>query len=195
MNQDYVIFDLETTGLSPHQHTIIQIAAVRIVGGSICHSDAFFSYVDPGCAIPAFISSYTGISNQDVQGAPRLGQVLQEFSHYVGDASLIAHNGHRFDMKFLQASCAKYALPTRQIKYHDSIAMSRLIWGKCFNGHGLDAVLERLQISAVGSQRHDARGDVALLARAVEQMWKMLQARSVHTALTVYQGVLPALSG
>jgi DNA polymerase-3 subunit epsilon len=171
MNQDFVIFDLETTGLSPAQHDIIQIAGVRVVAGKIRESDSFFSYVNPGGPIPAFISSYTGITNADVRGAP----------------------GHRFDMKFLKESCARHGLPTRKINYQDSIYLSRLIWGKCFGGHGLDAVLARLKISAVGSQRHDARGDVDLLARAVEKMWGMLPGPSAHAALTVYEGVLPAL--
>ncbi|MDB6019644.1 MAG: DNA-directed polymerase [Pedosphaera sp.] len=193
MNQDFVIFDLETTGLSPAQHDIIQIAGVRVVAGKIRESDLFFSYVNPGGPIPAFISSYTGITNADVRGAPGLGQVLQDFSRYVGAATLIAHNGHRFDMKFLKESCARHGLPTRKINYQDSIYLSRLVWGKCFGGHGLDAVLARLKISAVGSQRHDARGDVDLLARAVEKMWGMLPGPSAHAALTVYEGVLPAL--
>jgi DNA polymerase-3 subunit epsilon len=193
MSLDYVIFDLETTGLSPEQDDIIQIAAVRLSAGSAPRSEPFFSYVNPGRSISAFITSYTGITNADVRHAPPAGKVLEEFSRYAGDATLIAHNGHRFDMKFLRECCARNSLPTRSVGYHDSVYLSRLVWGKRPDGHGLDAVLSRLRISSHGAQRHDARGDVTLLAEAVEKMWSLLRARAEQPILALYQGVLPAL--
>ncbi|EEF60481.1 3'-5' exonuclease [Pedosphaera parvula] len=194
MHQDYVIFDLETTGLSSYQDEIIQIAAVRMSNGVVCSSDSFFSYVNPGRSISSFITSYTGITNQDVGDAPRVGTVLKDFSRYAGKATLIAHNGHRFDMKFLHAGCSRNALPTRAVNYHDSIYLSRLVWGKCPGGHGLDSVLNRLQISNHGVRRHDARGDVELLAEAVEKMWHLLRERAELKPLALHQGVLPCLS-
>jgi DNA polymerase-3 subunit epsilon len=191
MVNDYVIFDLETTGLSPERDEIIQIAALRLSADTTEKPDAFLSYVNPGRSIPPFIAGYTGVTDAHVRHAPTVGKVLEAFSRYAGDATLIAHNGHRFDMKFLREACTRNSLPTRSVGYHDSIYLSRLVWGKLPERHGLDAVLSRLGISSHGARRHDARGDVTLLAEAVARMWSMLRSRAEQPVLTLYRGVLP----
>jgi len=192
---ELVIFDLETTGLSPHADDIIQIAAVRMVKGLICPADTFFSYVDPGRRIPPFITQYTGITNWDVQGAPDVGSVLRSFSEYVGNATLVAHNGHRFDMPFLAASCHKKSLSVRAVPYHDSLALSWQFWGRRGFRHGLDQVLSRLNIVEANVRRHDARGDVILLAKAVEKLWEQILATQGPPQIKLYHGSLPMLAG
>ena len=71
--ETFVIYDLETTGLSPDYEEIIQIAAVRFHAGCLCPEDNFFSFARPRGRISSFIEHYTGISNRDVQGASRPG--------------------------------------------------------------------------------------------------------------------------
>jgi DNA polymerase III subunit epsilon len=193
MARDWVIFDLETTGLSPQQDEIIQIAAMRMIEGQMQPEDRFFSYVNPGIPIPRWIREYTGVSESDVCSAPNSGVVLQEFSRYVGQSTLIAHNGHRFDMRFLAASCARHHLATRPVPYYDSIRLSWILWGQRSCGHGLDAVLQRLNITEHGLRRHDARGDVTLLARAVERMWLQIYSWGHRQNPPLFQGVLPAV--
>jgi DNA polymerase-3 subunit epsilon len=146
---DLVIFDLETTGLSPTANDIIQIAAVRVKSGAILHTEAFSTFVNPGCRIPSFITSYTGISDRHVCNAPPASVALADFSHFVGNNILLAHNGHRFDMPFIRAACSKSKLPTRSIGYVDSIYLSKQVW-QSSGRHGLDAVLERLCLSTSG---------------------------------------------
>ena len=76
---DFVVFDLETTGLSPYSEEIIQIAAVRMNRGVVLESESFATYVNPGRRISSFITSYTGITNQHVMAAPDPVEALARF--------------------------------------------------------------------------------------------------------------------
>jgi DNA polymerase III alpha subunit (gram-positive type) len=190
-NMDIVIFDLETTGLSPYSHEIIQIAGVRMRAGRVCENEDFATFVRPHHRIPSFITQYTGISNAHVQNAPRAEDALLSFSRFVGDATLIAHNGKRFDMPFIRESCARHELPVRPVGFIDSMSFSRKLWGGR-GGHGLDAVMSRLQLSASGARRHDARGDVQILAEAVRRMWRQLTPDFHTCPVNCGSGVMPA---
>jgi DNA polymerase-3 subunit epsilon len=187
---ELVVFDLETTGLSPTANDIIQIAAVRVRLGTILHSESFSTFVNPGYRIPRFITSYTGISDSHVRNAPTVAQALNTFSRFVGTNTLLAHNGHRFDMPFIRAACAKSGLRTRAIDYTDSIYLSKRVWVQS-RRHGLDVVIERLGLDAGGYRRHDARGDVGLLAEAVTQMWRKLTPDCANLPVPLFSGVLP----
>jgi len=172
---DFIIYDLETTGLSPDSHEIIQIAAMKFCHGKLVRSESFFSYAKPTRSIPSFITSYTGISNRHVADAARPHEVLIQFSRFVGAGKLIAHNGHRFDSKFLAATCARHGIATKEVPAIDSINLSRRLFGTVRGtGHGLDRVLARCCIEKGAMARHDARGDVELLGLAVEVMWRKL---------------------
>jgi DNA polymerase III epsilon subunit family exonuclease len=192
---DWVVFDLETTGLSPEWDRVIQIAAVRMRGGRVVASETFHSYVDPQRPIPPWIEQYTGVTDRHVRGAPPVDRVLAAFGEWSGDAMLVAHNGHRFDMHFLRAGCQRHALPTRPVAYHDSIWLSRKVWPEPRLRHGLDAVLDRLRLSKSSVRRHDARGDVELLGLALERMASELARRGVACEMRTESGVLPALAG
>ena len=176
LGTDFVIYDLETTGLSPAAHEIIQIAAMKFRLGKLVRSESFFSYAKPAQSIPTFITGYTGISKRHVAASPRPHEVLIQFSQFVGNAKLIAHNGHRFDSKFLSSTCARHGVATKEVPAIDSINLSRRLFGTVRGtGHGLDRVLSRCCISQGRIARHDARGDVELLGLAVEVMWSKLK--------------------
>jgi DNA polymerase III epsilon subunit-like protein len=115
---------------------------------------------------------------------------LAAFSRFVGTSTLLAHNGHRFDMPFIRAACAKAGLPTRAIDYADSIHLSKRVW-RDSHGHGLDVVIERLGLDARQYRRHDARGDVGLLAEAVTRMWQRLVPDWASLPVPIFSGVLP----
>lgn len=187
---DIVIFDLETTGLSPYTHEIIQIAGVRMRGGSVLEHENFATFVRPHRHIPPFIERYTGISNAQVQNAPQSSEALLSFSRFVGGATLIAHNGQRFDMPFIRESCVRHQVPVRQVAFIDSMAFSRKLWGGR-GGHGLDAVMHRLELSSHPGRRHDARGDVQILAEAVRLMWGRLTGDFLISPVNSTSGVIP----
>ncbi|MFC1526038.1 PolC-type DNA polymerase III [Candidatus Latescibacterota bacterium] len=189
---DLVVFDLETTGLSPSADDIIQIAATRVRGGQLVEGDGFFSYVKPSGPIPPFITSYTGVTDDDVREAPREWEVLSAFAQYSRDAVLVAHNGHSFDMNFLRSACAQNVQPSREVEYVDSMHLSWAVWGRQRGSrHGLDAVASRLQVVPPTARRHDARGDVELTAQCVVQLLDLLKGAEEVRPVKVYVGTLP----
>ena len=190
---EWVVFDLETTGLSPDHDDIIQIAGVRMRGWRVLESESFASYVNPGRPIPPFITAYTGIRQTDVREAPTPAQALGAFSRWVGNSILVAHNGHRFDMKFVEATCRRGECAVRSVSYHDSLALSWQLWGRKGVRHGLDAVLGRLRVGSSSFRRHDARGDVALLGRAIQAMHRELMRRGEEPILPLHGGMLPTM--
>lgn len=188
-----MIYDLETTGLSAERCEIIQVAAVKFRAGRVSSDEHFHSYARPAGPIPSFIARYTGVTDAHVAGAPRPHEVLERFSDFVGGAAgLIAHNGHRFDSRFLEATCRRHGLGTREVHSLDSIQFSRRVFGTTKGtGHGLDRVLDRLGIGKENAVRHDARGDVALLGKAVEAMWSTLKLDAACTGMPGHWTRLP----
>jgi|ERR1017187_4433696 DNA polymerase-3 subunit epsilon len=171
----FVIFDLETTGLYPDGCEIIQIAATRFCNGEVVAGDSFFSYCRPGQPISRFISDYTGITDRDVRNAPRPIEVLEQFSKFVGHSVIMAHNGHRFDIRFLESTCTRHRVKLRTVESIDTISFSKQLFGTTRGtGHSLDRVMQRLGLNASKYQRHDARGDIQALADAVKIMWSRL---------------------
>jgi DNA polymerase III epsilon subunit family exonuclease len=186
-----VIFDLETTGFSHTWSEIIQIAAIRMVDGRILWNESFSSFVRPLQRIPPFISEITGITDVDVQTAPRFNEVMTSFSRFVGTSTLLGHNARRFDMPFISESCARHNLPVRRVRFVDSIDFSRQLWGSSA-GHGLNAIMSRLEISDDADVRHTAPGDVAILAEAVLRMWMLLSPCFQSCPVDCESGFLPA---
>ena len=189
---DFVVFDLETTGLSCRFNEIIQIAATRLGPGGAVTAEVFATFVRPEVTIPSFITGLTGISNRDVAGAPPIAEALAAFSEFVGDAVLIAHNGHRFDAKFLTAACEHKRLNSRPVALIDSMHFSKRLFGTTRGtSHGLDAVLARTKVTKLQGRRHDARGDVSGLAQAVERMWNQLNLDATCSGIPRVQTHLP----
>ncbi len=98
----FVVVDLETTGGSPASCEITEIGAVKVRGGEVLGE--FGTLVDPGCAIPPYISVLTGITDMMVIAAPRIDTVLPAFLEFARGTVLVAHNAP-FDLGFLKAAC------------------------------------------------------------------------------------------
>lgn len=100
---DYIVVDLETTGLSPERDAIIEIAAVRVLNGEV--ADVFETLVNPRRHISSQITAITGIDDDMVVEAPSIDTAMKGFLEFAGDMPLVGHNIIRFDMCFLQ-NCA-----------------------------------------------------------------------------------------
>ncbi|MFD0803411.1 DEDD exonuclease domain-containing protein, partial [Streptomonospora algeriensis] len=121
----FVIVDLETTGTRADAAGITEIGAVKVCGGAVVGE--FSTLVNPGVAIPPFITLLTGITQAMVAPAPTIDAVLPGFLEFAGlerGATLVAHNAP-FDVGFLKAACAAhgYHWPAPQIV--DTVALSR----------------------------------------------------------------------
>lgn len=193
--ETFVVYDLETTGLDPRLDEFIQVAAMRFTAGSPRPDDTFASFAKLRRPISSFIEQYTGISNRHVEKAARPEVVLRQFATWAGSATLIAHNGLRFDSKFLAATCLRHGLPTREVPSIDSIHISKMLFGKTRGtGHSLDHIIARLNLDLRGVRRHDARGDVEVLGRAVAGMWKRLGLDPAFNGVPRHAALLPAAS-
>ncbi|ALG70809.1 exonuclease [Azospirillum thiophilum] len=173
----YVVFDTETTGLSPSTgDEIIQIAAVRVVGGRILTGETFNMLVDPKRPIPPESIPFHGIGDAMVAGKPTIDAVLPQFRGFVSGAVLVAHNA-AFDLKFLKmkerAAGVSFDCPVL-----DTMLLSRMLLGND-GDHTLDGIAERLGIAVV--DRHTALGDSLVTAAIFLRMIEMLRERDVRT--------------
>lgn len=100
---DYVVFDLETTGFKPGINAIIEIGAVKVLGGRIINK--FSTLVNPEQYIPGYLSSKLHITNKMVEDKPIIDDILPDFISFIGNLPLVAHNA-RFDMSFLIRNCS-----------------------------------------------------------------------------------------
>ena len=105
---EYVAFDLETTGLSSANDRIIEIGAVVMKNGE--ELDRFQTFLDPQRPLEKKIVELTGITDEMLKGAPKIEEVLPEFLKFVNGRVLVAHNSD-FDTGFIRAACARQGLP------------------------------------------------------------------------------------
>jgi len=96
---EFVVFDLETTGLSPARDRICELGAVRVRGLEVV--DSFQSLVNPGIALPEPVARLTGLRRDELACAPPAAAVVRRFLSFAGDALLVAHNA-QFDQRFLE---------------------------------------------------------------------------------------------
>ncbi|WP_157244443.1 DEDD exonuclease domain-containing protein [Nonomuraea typhae] len=120
----FVVFDLETTGGSPAEHTITEIGAVKVRAGEVLGE--FSTLVDPGSPIPPFISVLTGITDAMVMAAPRIEAVLPSFLEFVKGTVLVAHNAG-FDTRFIKAACAALGYPPPANPVVDTVDLARRV--------------------------------------------------------------------
>ena len=173
----FVVFDTETTGLSPSQgDEIVSIAGVRIVNGRILTGESFHSLVDPGRPIPEPSVRIHGITDAMVAGQPRIGPVLKRFRDFVGTSVLVAHNA-AFDLKFLKmkqaAAGVRFDVPVL-----DTMILSRQIQGED-GDHSLDGIAARLGIRV--TDRHSALGDALVTAAILLRFVELLAERGTVT--------------
>lgn len=153
---DYVVYDLETTGISSTYDAVIEISAVRVRNGRI--TDEFSELVNPGREIPAAASMVNHITDDMVAGAPYFDKVLERFLEFVGEDVLVGHNIHSFDMKFLYRDCEKYFDQTLSNDYLDTLQMAKKVFPH-WRHRRLGDLADFYGISTVGAHRalHDCR--------------------------------------
>ncbi|WP_210546232.1 exonuclease domain-containing protein [Rhodoferax sp. PAMC 29310] len=178
----YVLLDLETTGGSPVNDRITEIAAVRMEGGR--EVARWSTLVNPGCTVSPFIESLTGISTAMVATAPPFAEVAPQLMALLDDAVLVAHNV-RFDHGFLLNEFARADMALRA-KTLCTVRLSRALYPQ-HRSHGLDAIMQRHGLSTTA--RHRAMGDVDVVSQWLQQAETELGADHVaQQALALLQG-------
>ncbi len=174
----YVVFDTETTGLTPSSDEIVQIAAVRLVNGRRVQREVFDTLVDPQRPIPQSSTEVHGITEDMVKGAPTMAEAGKRFHDFARGAVLVAHNAP-FDMEFLRrhesAIGASFDHPVL-----DTVLLSAVVYGQ-LEQHSLDALTARLGITIPEEARHTAIGDTVATADAFLKLMPMLKSRGLVT--------------
>jgi len=139
----YVIFDIETTGLSIINNKIIEIAGVKMQDGK--EIDRFATFINPHEKIPYNIQQLTNITDEMVHNAPELADMLPKFVEFISDSILVAHNA-RFDMGFIQANLKQLGLPEVQNAALDTLELARLLFPEMKN-HRLNTLADKFKVS------------------------------------------------
>ena len=139
----YVVFDVETTGLSAVHNDLIQIAASKMHKGNIV--EQFDEFIDPGHPLSAFTTELTGITDNHVKGAKPLVQVLQEFQEFCQGTVLVAHNA-TFDVGFMNANYERHQLPTILQPVIDTLEFARNLYPE-YKRHGLGPLTKRFGVA------------------------------------------------
>lgn len=165
----YVVFDVETTGLSAIYDSIIELAAVKMYKGNVI--EEFQEFIDPGEPLSAFTTQLTGITDEMVRGSKPERQVLEEFQAFTKNTILVAHNAS-FDIGFINKAYQKNALPLSNHPVIDTLELSRFLYPQ-FKSFGLSALSKRFDVHL--EQHHRAIYDAETTGRLLDIFLKDLQ--------------------
>ena len=119
---EFISFDLETTGLNPDKDKITEIAACRFINGEF--TEEFTTLINPGIPIPKNITALTGITNKMVEDAPSINDALPDFMKFIGSTPLVAQNIN-FDYNFINKNLQGSNSPFSEIPLYDTLSLAR----------------------------------------------------------------------
>jgi DNA polymerase-3 subunit epsilon len=172
---EFVVIDLETTGLSPRTCTVLEIGAVRV--GLAGDRDCFATLVDPAIAIPPAIRAFTGINDAMVARAPRLREALQAFLRWLArfpGAPLVAHNAP-FDAGFLARGLAAAGFPPLERDLLCTRRLAKRVLPE-LRRFGLDHLTGHFGVA--NRARHRALGDAEATAEVLLRLVELARTRA-----------------
>ncbi len=173
-NSEFIIFDIETTGLSPTNCGITQIGALKYKNGDIIGE--FGTFVDCGKPIPENIVRLTGITDEMVKGAPSEKEAVERFLEFCGDRMLVAHNAN-FDISFIRRVADENEIEFTN-PYLDTVSLSRFI-NSDIKKHTLDSLAKYYNLGEF--DHHKADADTEMLAKIFQCMSKKLASNGILT--------------
>ena len=171
-DDEMVVFDIETTGLSKTDCKIIEIGAVKIKGGEVI--EVYDEFVNPEMPIPAEITELTSITDEMVADARTIDKVLPEFMSFVGDRLVIAHNAD-FDTGFIRIAAQRLGLEFNN-PYLDTVALSRYLNPE-LKAHKLNLLAKHYKLEDF--HHHRASDDSTILAHIYFKMCEQLKEADV----------------
>lgn len=168
LDDTFVVFDIETTGLSKETESITEIGAVKVVDGKVI--DRFSTFVNPERPIPAEITKLTGITNEMVADAPVITEILPRFLEFCQDAVLVAHNAN-FDTGFIRLNAERKCGIEVKNTVLDTLELSRSLLPE-LKKHKLDIVCEQLGVSLEGHHRavNDAEATAEVFLKFIDML-------------------------
>jgi len=171
-----VFVDIETNGINHIRGRVIEVAAIRVESGKV--TETFRSLIDPETDIPYYITKLTGISTNDIKGAPTFDQVADDLQSILKNAVFVAHNV-RFDYSFLKQEFARVGLNFLP-KQLCTVKLSRALYPH-EKGHKLSDVIQRHNFTF--SARHRAYDDAAVLWQFMQYIDKNFTPEQIQLAI------------
>ena len=168
MDDTFVCFDLETTGLYATNDRITEIGAVKVQNGKIV--DSFSTFADPERPIPAKVIQLTGITDSMVKGAPSQKEAVEKFLAFCGDAVLVAHNAP-FDTGFIRKICQENGMDYDYTSV-DTVAIARKILPD-INNVKLDTLAKHFHLGKFN--HHRAVDDAEMLTNIFLNLIRVLE--------------------
>ena len=167
--EDYVVLDLETTGLSPASDEIIDIAAIRYISGS--KVSEFHTLVKPSIPIPQEITDITGITDDMVADAPDIDEALDGLSMFLNPDDLVVGHNVGFDVRFLAAAYSRIGEEFAP-EVFDTCGVSRILYPE-LPKHRLIDLMKTFGIRE--SQSHTALDDCKMCNACLQHMKESVQ--------------------
>ncbi|MBR2802091.1 MAG: PolC-type DNA polymerase III [Erysipelotrichaceae bacterium] len=176
---EYIVFDLETTGLSSRHDRVIEFGAVHMVRGNIVDTRDFF--LNPGMTLPEHIRTLTNIRQEDVDQARTFAEAKDELLDFLKGKVLVAHNAS-FDFGFLNEELKRLGLPKLENPVIDTLDLSRMML-KNLHGYRLGRMAKHYGIDYDEEVAHRANYDAECLAKVFNLMLRDLQGQDVKNLL------------
>ena len=183
-DDEYVAFDLETTGLYPRHDRIIEIGAVVMKEGK--ELDRFQTFVDPQCRLSREVSELTGITDDMLRGAPKIEQVLPELIRFIGNRPLVAHNA-RFDACFVTRECERLGIEYK-LNAIDTLILSQNLLPN-LNKYKLDVVAKEFELGDFN--HHRAADDAVICGQILEKLFVKLEEMGIHRIQQINEAMVP----
>lgn len=184
LNDEYVIFDIETTGLNKSTEEITEIGAVKIKNLEVV--DTFSALVNPGKSIPFEITKLTGITNEMVKDKETIKEVMPRFLDFIGDCPVVAHNA-KFDTGFIKEKCLKENLQFNSTII-DTLTLSRWLV-KELKRHKLNLLAQHFNVTLENHHRavDDAKATAEIFIKLIN-MLKEKGAENLNDINSLYSG-------
>lgn len=185
LEQEYVVFDTETTGFYVGSDQMIEIGAVKIKEGKVI--DRFDEFIDPHRPLSSTITELTCITDEMLAGKDNEENVTKRFLEFTGDLPMVAHNA-KFDIGFINAACTKYNLGEFKNTVLDTMSMARMLHPEWPN-HKLTTLVRRYKIEWDEDAHHRADYDSEGTAMAFIKMCEELYSQNIETTTALFNSV------
>ena len=185
LDQEYVVFDTETTGFTPYHDQMIEIGAVKIKNGVI--TDRFDELINPFRPLPKKIIELTNITDEMLEDKDTEENVTKRFIDWAGDLPMVAHNA-KFDIGFIEAAYNKYNFGEFKNTVVDTMSIARMLYPGWRN-HKLSTLVKMLEVPWDESEHHRGDYDSEGTAIGFYKMCKTLDSRNIETTTRLYNEV------
>ncbi len=168
IDDEFTVFDIETTGLSKERDKITEIGAVKVKNGKI--EGSFSTFVNPQMPLSEEITKLTGITDDMLKDAPLIDTALVDFLEFAGDSVLVAHNAG-FDTGFIRKAAENLGLHDVENTILDTLELARSLLPE-LKKHKLNIVAEAVGVDLKGHHRavNDAKATAEIFVKFIEML-------------------------